>query len=244
VSVTVVIPTFNEGANIDKLLREVRSFLPEAAILIVDDSSPDGTADQAEELGRELGQIEVLRRPMKAGLGSAYRDGFTKAMGQGADILVQMDADLSHAPSALPALVSAVRHGVDLAMGSRYVPGARILGWSGRRHWLSRWGNRYAAGMLGLAVNDATAGYRVYTADALRRIDLNRVHADGYGFQVEMTYYHVKGGGSVAEIPITFVDRAHGSSKLSGGIVREAFVLVTKMAIRDALVLTRWRRVK
>lgn len=243
-SVTVVIPTFNEAGNIDTVVREVRSCLPEAHVLIVDDASPDGTADTAEALGRELGQVSVLRRPAKAGLGSAYRDGFRLAMEQGADILVQMDADLSHAPAALPALVSAVRHGVDLAMGSRYVPGAKILGWSGRRHWLSRWGNRYAAGMLGLAVNDATAGYRVYTAAALRRIDLSRVTADGYGFQVEMTYYHVKSGGSVAEIPITFVDRAHGTSKLSGGIVREAFILVTRMAIRDAFSLTRWRRVK
>jgi dolichol-phosphate mannosyltransferase len=242
VSVTVVIPTFNEAANIETVIRRVRAALPTASVLVVDDASPDGTADLVDSLGDELGRIDVLRRSAKSGLGSAYRDGFAQAMSDGADILVQMDADLSHDPAALPALVSAVEHGADLAMGSRYVPGAKITGWSSQRHWLSRWGNRYAAGMLGLAVNDATAGYRAYSALALQRIDLSTVTAEGYGFQVEMTYRHVKGGGSVVEIPITFVDREHGESKLSGGIVREALVMVTKLALRDALSLKRWRR--
>jgi dolichol-phosphate mannosyltransferase len=242
VSVTVVIPTFDEAANIDTVIRRVRAALPEARILIVDDASPDGTGDLVDRLGAELGRIDVLRRPSKSGLGSAYRDGFTRAMAEGAEILVQMDADLSHDPAALPALVSVVEHGADLAMGSRYVPGAKIIGWPPRRHRLSRWGNRYAAGMLGLAVNDATAGFRAYSAAALQRIDLSTVTAEGYGFQVEMTYRHVKGGGSVVEIPITFIDREHGVSKLSGGIVREALVMVTKLAVRDRLSLKRWRR--
>jgi dolichol-phosphate mannosyltransferase len=242
VSVTVVVPTYDEASNIETLLRRVRAALPDADVLIVDDGSPDGTADIVEGLASELGRIQVLRRPAKSGLGSAYREGFALAMARGALIIVQMDADLSHDPAALPALVSIVEHGVDLAMGSRYVPGARIVGWPARRHSLSRWGNRYAAGMLGLAVNDATAGYRAYSADALRRIDVAQVTAEGYGFQIEMTYRHVKGGGSVVEVPIIFVDREHGISKLSGGIVREALWLVTRLAVGDALTLKRWRR--
>ena len=238
----VVVPTYNEASNIETLLRRIRAALPGASVLVVDDDSPDGTADLAAKLGVELGGIELIRRPVKAGLGSAYRAGFAAALASDASVVVQMDADLSHDPGKLPALVSAVAHGASLAMGSRYVPGGRIVGWSWQRRWLSRWGNRYAAGMLGLAVNDATSGFRAYDAAALAALDLPTIGADGYGFQIEMTHRLVRSGGSVVEIPIVFVDRAHGESKLSGGIVSEALGLVARLAVRDLFDRRRWRR--
>ena len=151
----------------------------------------------------------------------------------GADVVVQMDADLSHDPATLPALLANIEVGADLAIGSRYVPGGATEHWPWRRRSLSRWGNRYAAGLLGLAVNDATAGYRAWSADALRRVDFESVGADGYGFQIEMTHRLVRAGGKVVEFPIEFRDRNAGESKLSQGIVREAFWLVGRLWIDD-----------
>lgn len=231
--VAVVVPTFNEVGNIDTLLRAVRQVVPDATILVVDDASPDGTADVADELGRLLGGIEVLRREAKGGLGAAYRFGLRRAIEGGAEVCVQMDADLSHDPASLPALVAAVQYGADVAIGSRYVPGGITMNWPRRRRQLSRWGNRYAAGVLGLAVNDVTAGYRAYRSEALERMKFDSVSAEGYGFQVEMTYRLVRLGGKVVEIPITFRDRMQGDSKFSGGIIREAFWLVGKLWIAD-----------
>jgi dolichol-phosphate mannosyltransferase len=239
VRTVVVLPTYNEAENIGEVMRRVRTAVPAAGILVVDDSSPDGTAKLAEELADEVGDVEVLRRPEKSGLGSAYRHGFSEAMDQGAEVLVEMDSDLSHDPADLPALLAAVEHGADLAIGSRYVPGGRIPNWAWHRKMLSRWGNRYAAGMLGLAVNDATAGFRAYRATALQRIDLSRIRADGYGFQIEMTYRLVQRGGKVVEVPIAFVERRRGSSKMSSRIVVEAVVLVTWWAVRDRLLAGR-----
>ncbi|MFZ9628509.1 MAG: polyprenol monophosphomannose synthase [Ilumatobacteraceae bacterium] len=230
---TVVIPTYDEIATIEQLLRAVRAAVPAAGILVVDDGSPDGTADRADELGRELGSIDVLRRAGKAGLGSAYRAGFRRAIDDGAEVVVQMDADLSHPPDVLPALLANVEHGADLAIGSRYVPGGLTVDWPRRRQWLSRWGNRYSAGVLGLAVNDATAGFRAYRVDALRRINFETVRSDGYGFQVEMTYRMVRMRSRIVEFPITFVDRAAGTSKISGSIVREALLLVARLWVAD-----------
>jgi hypothetical protein len=152
---------------------------------------------------------------------------------KGAEICVQMDADLSHDPTMLPALVSVVEHGADLAIGSRYVPGGITLNWPRRRRWLSRWGNRYAAGVLGLAVNDVTAGYRAYRSTALERMEFDSVVADGYGFQIEMTYRLVRLGGKVVEFPITFPDRTEGESKMSGSIVSEALGLVLRLWVAD-----------
>ena len=231
--VTVVVPTYNEAGNIERLCREVRLVAPDARLLIVDDASPDGTAALAEALGREVGQIEVLHRSEKLGLGAAYRAGLRAAIDGGAEICVQMDADLSHDPAVLPALISIAEHGADLAIGSRYVPGGVTENWPRRRRWLSRWGNRYAAGILGLAINDATAGYRVYRSEALERMRFDTVVAEGYGFQVEMTYRLVRIGGKVVEFPITFRDRTEGASKMSGGIVSEALVLVLKLWVAD-----------
>jgi len=231
--VVIVVPTYEEADNIDALCVAVRTALPDAELLIVDDGSPDGTAAIARAAAQRLGNIEVIEQAGKGGLGAAYRTGFRVALERGADICVQMDADLSHDPAALPALVANVELGADLAIGSRYVPGGRTLDWPWERRALSRWGNRYAAGVLGLAVNDATAGYRAYSADALRRMDFATVRADGYGFQVEMTHRLVRGGGRIVEFPITFRERVAGESKLSKRIVHEATLLVLRLWMED-----------
>jgi dolichol-phosphate mannosyltransferase len=233
VDVCVVLPTYNEADNIEQVLGRIRSALPDATVLVIDDSSPDGTAAVAEAVGERLGQVRVLQRSGKLGLGSAYLYGFKAAMDNGADVLVEMDADLSHDPDALPTLVALLPTAADLVIGSRYVPGGTIPLWTKRRAWLSRWGNRYAAGVLGLAVNDSTSGYRAYTADILRRIDLDGVRAEGYAFQVEMTYRAIRAGGRVVEVPIRFGHRASGTSKMSSRIVVEAMVLVTLWGMRD-----------
>jgi len=237
--VWVVVPTFDEAANIVDILRRIRAAVPRATILVVDDASPDGTGDMAEKIGAELGGVEVLRRSEKGGLGSAYRDGFRYALDRGADALVEIDADGSHDPAVLPALLANIANGADLAIGSRYVPGGVIPEWTASRRWLSRWGNRYAAGMLGLGVNDNTSGLRAYAAALVRRIDLDAVQADGYGFQIEMTYRSVRLGARVVEFPITFVDRTRGTSKMNSRIVVEALGLVTVWGLRDVVSLRR-----
>lgn len=231
--VVVVVPTYQEAENIEALCVAVRSALPDADLLIVDDGSPDGTADLARAVGERLGRIEVLSRRSKDGLGAAYRAGFRHALDRGAEVCVQMDADMSHDPSALPALVANVGFGADLAVGSRYVPGGRTLDWPVQRRVLSRWGNRYAAGVLGLAVNDATAGFRAYSAAALERMDFETVGADGYGFQIEMTHRLVRSGGRIVEFPIVFRDRTAGESKLSKSIIHEAMLLVVRLWLAD-----------
>lgn len=231
--VTVVVPTYQEAGSIEAVCRGIRKALPSAAVLVVDDASPDGTADVVRALADEIGHVEVVERDAKSGLGSAYRAGFRRAIDRGADVCVQIDADLSHDPDLLPALVSNIAHGADLAIGSRYVPGGRTVDWPWTRRALSRWGNRYAAGVLGLAVNDATAGYRAYSAAALERIEFEDVRADGYGFQIEMTHRLVRAEGKVVEFPITFRERTSGASKLSGGIVREATGLVWRLWLAD-----------
>jgi dolichol-phosphate mannosyltransferase len=231
--VTVVVPTYNEADNIETLIRAVRQVAPAADILVIDDGSPDGTADQVHQLAAALGHVQVVRRDRKEGLGAAYRAGLRLAIQNGAEICVQMDADLSHDPASLPALIAVIEHGGDVAIGSRYVPGGITLNWPRRRRWVSRWGNRYAAGVLGLAVNDVTSGYRAYRAEALERMSFDSVEAEGYGFQIEMTYRLVRLGGKVIEFPITFRDRMEGESKFSGSIIREAFGLVVRLWIAD-----------
>ena len=211
----VVVPTYNEASGIETALRRIREVLPDGEILVVDDNSPDGTAELVEAARAADPGVSLLRRPAKNGLGSAYLAGFAEGLERGFDILVEMDADLSHDPLALPALVSAATHGADVAIGSRYVAGGSTPDWTWRRAFLSRWGNRYAALALGLAVNDSTSGYRAYRADALRRVDLGHVRAYGYGFQVEMTYRLINQGGRVVEVPVAFVDRRAGESKMS-----------------------------
>jgi len=233
----IVLPTYNEAENIVEVLDRVREAVPEADVLVVDDGSPDGTADLAERWGSEHGGgVSVLRRSSKSGLGSAYRAGFAQGLALGYDALVEMDSDLQHDPAALPALISAVENGADLAIGSRYVPGGAIPDWPKHREYLSRGGNRYAAAMLGLQVRDATAGFRCYAAPMLARIDLDAITADGYGFQIEMAYAVARRGGRIVEVPISFTDRVRGTSKMSGRIVVEALRLVTWWAVRDRIL--------
>ena len=242
VRVMAVVPTYNEVGNLEILVRGLREVEPGIGIVIVDDGSDDGTAQVAHRLAAEVGDIAVIDRPAKLGLGSAYRRGIAHAIEHGADVCVQIDADLSHDPADLPALLANISHGADLAIGSRYVPGGRIDRWPWSRRWLSRWGNRYAAGVLGLAVNDATAGYRAYRCEALQRMNFDTVTADGYGFQIEMTHRMVRAGGKIVEFPIAFRDRGAGESKLSRGIVREAFGLVVRLWVDDRRDRRRRRR--
>ncbi len=235
----VVLPTYNEAENIAEVLRRLRTAVPEADVLVVDDSSPDGTAEVAKAAGHELGHVDVTVRPGKAGLGSAYRYGFREGLAAGYDVLVEMDSDLSHDPGSLPDLLGAVTAGADLAIGSRYVPGGSIPHWPIHRRSLSRWGNRYAASVLRLNVQDSTSGFRAYRADILRRIELDAVRADGYGFQIEMAYRVALLGGHIEERPIEFRDRERGNSKMSMKIVVEALGLVTWWGIRDRVLRRR-----
>jgi glycosyltransferase involved in cell wall biosynthesis len=230
----VIVPTYNEAQNIEAMCRAIRSHAPDAGILVVDDNSPDGTAEIVAAVADEVGDVQILRRAVKSGLGGAYRAGMRHAIDGGAEICVQIDADFSHDPAMIPALVSAVEHGVDLALGSRYVPGGLTENWPAKRRLLSRWGNRYAAGVLGLAINDATAGYRAYRSSALvGMMDFESVRAEGYGFQIEMTHRLVREGGKVVEIPITFRDRTRGQSKMSQSIIQEALILVLQLWVKD-----------
>jgi dolichol-phosphate mannosyltransferase len=229
----VVLPTFNEAENIVEVLDLVRAAAPEADVLVVDDGSPDGTAELAEGWGEHHGGVSVLRRAGKQGLGSAYRAGFAHGLEQGYGILIEMDSDLQHDPAMLPALIHAVQDGADLAIGSRYVPGGAVPGWKLSRRIISQGGNIYAATVLGMKVRDATAGFRAYSSDALRRIELSGIKADGYGFQIEMAYTVSNNGGRIVEVPITFADRVRGTSKMSTRIVVEALLLVTWWGFRD-----------
>ncbi len=226
------VPTYCEVENISELLRGIRSAMPAADVLVIDDASSDGTADLARHLGQDLGQITVLDRPHKMGLGEAYRAGFTWGLDRGYDVLVEMDADLSHDPATLPQLVRAIARGAALAIGSRYVDGGSIPNWTWRRRWLSRWGNRYAGLALGLPILDTTSGYRAYAADALGWSDYQNTRANGYAFQIELTR-RVARVGPVVEVPIAFSDRKHGDSKMSLKITSEALLLVTMWGLSD-----------
>jgi dolichol-phosphate mannosyltransferase len=239
----VVCPTYVEGENIVEFLRRTRAAVPDADILVVDDNSPDDTATLAEAAAAELGRIDVLRRPAKTGLGSAYRAGFAIGLEKGYDTLVQIDADLSHDPAVLPNLLDEVEKGVDLAIGSRYVPGGEIPHWPWFRRALSRYGNRYASVVLGTGTKDATSGYRAYRADTLKAIDYAGTRAKGYGFQIETAYRVHRWGGRIAEVPIIFTDRVRGYSKMSWHIFAEELLLVTWWGFRDR-IRRLWRRLR
>jgi len=233
--VQVCTPTYIEAENIEEFLRRARTALPDADILVLDDNSPDGTADIAERIGAELGRIEVLRRPEKRGLGNAYRAGFAIGLARAYDVICQIDADLSHDPAVLPELVGVVEHGADLAIGSRYVPGGAIPHWPARRRALSKYGNRYTGFMLRTDVLDATSGYRAFRAQTLRDIDYAATRAKGYGFQIELAYRVARAGGRIVEVPIVFTDRVRGHSKMSMAVMVEEMGLVTWWGVRDRL---------
>ena len=235
----VVIPTYNESENIERMLRRVHESLPEAGILVVDDGSPDGTGDLVKAVAAQMPGVSLLARNEKSGLGSAYRAGFAWGLERGYDALVEIDADFSHDPAALPSIVAPLAEGYDVAIGSRYTPGGSIPKWAWYREMISRGGNRYADAVLGLGVLDSTAGYRAYTARILGLIDLGRIRAEGYGFQIEMTYRAKQQGAAIKEVPISFVDRTAGQSKMSSRIVVEAFGLVTWWGVGRVTKTTR-----
>jgi dolichol-phosphate mannosyltransferase len=232
----IVTPTYQEADNVEDFLRRVRTAVPDADVLVVDDNSPDGTGSIAERVAAELGQINILHRPTKQGLGEAYRAGFGFGMEHGYDRLIQIDADLSHDPTSIPALLQAVADGADVAVGSRYVEGGSIPHWPWFRRALSRYGNRYAGFVLGLKTSDATSGYRAYRASALQSIDYARLRAKGYGFQIEAAYRVAREGGRVEEVPIVFTDRVRGHSKMTWGIFAEELFLVTWWGLRDRIL--------
>lgn len=220
--VWVILPTYNEAGNIETMVEALGPKLsPEDRILIVDDSSPDGTGRVADGLAASDPRVEVLHRPRKEGLGPAYIDGFRRALDGGADLIVQMDADFSHDPAYLPRLIAASAL-ADLVLGSRYVPGGAITEWGPMRRLISRGGSLYSRMVLGVPVRDLTGGFKCFHREVLESIDLDTVSASGYSFQVEMTYRTLKAGFEVLEVPITFREREIGDSKMSGSIVIEA----------------------
>ncbi|MGA9594667.1 MAG: polyprenol monophosphomannose synthase [Acidimicrobiia bacterium] len=227
----VVVPTYNEAENIALIAAAVRDL--GLRLLVVDDGSPDGTGEIADKLAEADPGIAVLHRAEKAGLGPAYAAGFEYALAHGAEVICEMDADFSHNPADLPRLIDAVGNGADLAIGSRYVAGGGVENWPWHRRWLSRGGNLYARAMLRSGVNDMTAGFRAFRADALRKLDFARCEASGYGFQVELAWRAAQRGFDIREVPIVFRDRARGTSKMGSRIAVEAMLLVTKWGLRS-----------
>jgi len=226
----VVIPTYNERDNLERLARQILSQDPAIHLLVVDDNSPDGTGALADRLAAETGRLSVLHRAGKLGLGSAYREGFRLALDMGADFVVQMDADFSHDPSILPVFFESMRE-YDLVIGSRYLNGVSVVNWPLRRLMLSYFASVYTRVITGLTISDCTSGFKCFRRSALEAIDLGRVRSDGYSFQIEMNYRCVERGFRVTEVPIIFIDRHAGSSKMSKRIVREAVLMVWKLKL-------------
>lgn len=217
----VLVPTYNERENLAALVGRVRAVAPQVDVCVLDDASPDGTGAIADGLAAADERVHVLHRPGKAGLGAAYLHGFDWALERGYDAIIEMDADGSHRPQDLPLLLAAAER-ADVVIGSRWVPGGQVVNWPGRRKALSLGANAYTRVWLGMAVRDATAGFRLYRADALRTMGLTDVASQGYCFQVDLTWRAVHAGLVVVEVPITFVERENGVSKMSGDIVRES----------------------
>jgi dolichol-phosphate mannosyltransferase len=234
----IVVPTYNEAANLEPLLAAVRASAPDAHVLVVDDGSPDGTGELADAAAARDDAIEVLHRPRKSGLGLAYVTGFAHALRAGAGLVLEMDADLSHDPRDLPRLIEAASEGADLVLGSRYVDGGGVEDWDLLRRVISRAGCRYARTVLSVGVRDLTGGFKCFRASTLRAIDFETVRSEGYAFQVELTYRAIARGLRVEEIPITFRERSAGESKMSARIALEAMWLVPALRLarrRDGL---------
>ena len=231
-SLLVVIPTYNERENLPLILHRVHAAVPAAHVLVVDDASPDGTGEVADELAQRDGRIHVLHRAGKNGLGAAYLAGFRWALDREYRVVVQMDADGSHPPESLPAMLDALAD-ADLVIGSRYVPGGLVVNWPKHRELLSRGGNFYSRMSLGVHVRDITAGFRAFRRHVLMELELDQVDSQGYCFQIDMAWRSIQAGFRVREVPITFTERERGYSKMSGSIVREALLQVTRWAIRS-----------
>ena len=225
----VVVPTYNERQNIDALLEALLALPGGLHVLVVDDGSPDGTGTRVDEWVAREPRVGVIHRPRKMGLGTAYIAGFSRGLADGFEALIEMDADFSHRPAYVPELIAKAAE-FDLVIGSRYIPGGGTSGWGLHRRLLSQGANVFARGMLGLKVRDCTAGFRCYTAAALRRIDFASVLAEGYSFQVEMLVRILKSGGRVAETPIIFEERRHGRSKISRAEVFKAIGTVIRLS--------------
>lgn len=227
----VVLPMYNEAENIEPFLNAVREFAPDTDIIVVDDNSPDGTGLIADNLAAELGRLTVMHRPGKAGLGSAYRAGFAEVLDDGYDIIITMDSDFSHAPERLPVLLGLIEDGADMVIGSRYVTGGGTTDWPVRRQLLSRWGNSYTRAVLGVGAHDCTSGYRAYRSETLAAIDPTSTSAEGYAFLTELLLRLTQAGAIVIETPIIFRDRVRGKSKMSGRIIVESMMLVTRWGV-------------
>ena len=223
----VVIPTYNEADNVAWIVEQLHAAQPDVDVLIADDGSPDGTGDIADRLADADRRINVLHRSGKQGLGSAYRAGFAYGIERGYDVLVEMDADGSHRPQDLGKLLEASEAGADLVLGSRWVDGGGVVNWPWHRRFISRGGTFYARLMLGIPVKDATGGFRAFRRQTLERLPLDEVASQGYCFQIDMARRVLGAGMTIVEVPITFVERERGESKMSGGIVREALWRVT-----------------
>lgn len=233
----VVLPTYNERDNIEPYLRALREVTATVEVLVVDDNSPDGTADLTEQLADELGGVTVLRRADKDGLGSAYRAGFRQVLDAEPpyDVILSMDADLSHDPAVIPAMLRAIEDGADAVIGSRYVRGGGTTDWPVRRQLLSKWGNAYTRSVLRLVPRDCTSGYRAYRSSALAAIQPGTTGAEGYAFLTELVRRLTRQGFRIAETPIVFRDRERGKSKMSGRIIVESMLLVTRWGVSDRL---------
>ena len=234
--VWVILPTYNEAENLERIVGAVLEHLPESRrVLIVDDNSPDGTGEIADRLAAADESVTVLHRQLKEGLGPAYLAGFRVALDGGAERIIEMDADFSHDPGFLPRLIEATER-ADLVIGSRYVPGGGITEWGPMRRFISRGGSAYARAALGLPIKDLTGGFKCFRRIVLETIDLDTIEARGYAFQVETTYRAIKAGFRVVEVPIVFKDRADGTSKMSKAIVAEAMWRVPAMRLQAPLV--------
>jgi dolichol-phosphate mannosyltransferase len=233
--ILVVTPTYNERDNLPRFVTAVLDVVPEANVLVVDDASPDGTGTVADEIAASAARVAVLHRPGKLGLGTAYVEGFGWARARGYDVVVEMDADLSHDPRYLPEFLRAIEAGADVVVGSRNMPGGGVEGWGLGRHVLSKGGSLYARTILGVHVRDLTTGYKAYTRRALDAIDVESLRSNGYSFQIETTYRALRKGLTVVEVPIVFVDRRAGQSKMSRRIFAEAVVQVWRLRL-DAIL--------
>jgi dolichol-phosphate mannosyltransferase len=233
VRTVIVLPTFNERENIVGLLTAVRAVDADIDVVVVDDNSPDGTAEVARETGRRLGGVTVLDRTSKDGLGSAYRAGFRRALDEGYEVVISMDADGSHDPAVIPRMLGLIDDGADAVIGSRYVTGGGTTDWPVRRQLLSKWGNAYTRFALGLPTRDCTSGFRAYRASALAAIEPGSTSAEGYAFLTELVRRLDRLGYAVVETPIIFRDRTLGKSKMSGPIIAESMLLVTRWGLAD-----------